>query len=133
VMNSRFLVTVLAVTLVACATPDAPEKAARDFLDTHYVHMDLQKSHSLAVGVAVDKIQKEIDLLDQVSPDSVSERPSIRYALKGRTNSDGAEVFEYELQIHAGSGSFTKLVLLTVRPSANGWHVSNFSSTDGAP
>jgi hypothetical protein len=123
----------IVVGAVGCKSSDPAQQAAEAFLDAHYVFMDLEKSSALAGGLAVAKIQAEIDLIGQMAADEAFERPRINYAISEHRQGGGdAEIFGYKLHIQpAGGGGFSKQVLLTVRNGDTGqWQVTNFSDRD---
>lgn len=115
-----------------CNSSDGPQRAAEEFLDAHYVRMDLEESSSLAEGLAVAKIAAETALLAGIAPDESFERPRVNYSQTERRPGEGSEVFGYTLQIQpAAGGHFTKQVLLTVRgKEGGGYSVTNFSDRD---
>lgn len=126
--------SILLTTLVlaSCQTSTSTARgAAEAFLDAHYVAIDLDASRSMCSGLALDKVEREIELTSKVSIEGDTHKPRINYRLDQARESPDRVQFIYELTIRAsGLEPFAKLVMLTLRRSDDTWSVSNYSEGD---
>ena len=110
---------------------DSPRATAEAFLDAHYVHIDLEAARPLCVGLALDKLDKEVALTRNATIDAETRKPRVTYRVEeSRDGADRAQ-YAYILEIHAdGADIFRKLVVLTLRDEGAGWRVSNYTESD---
>jgi hypothetical protein len=110
---------------------ESPRATAEAFLDAHYVHIDLEAARPLCVGLALDKLDKEVALTRDAQIDAETRKPRITYRIEeSRDGSDRAQ-YAYVLEIHPdGADIFRKLVVLTLRNESAGWRVSNYTESD---
>lgn len=102
-----------------------------EFVDQHYVHIDLQKAKTHAVSVALEKINEEIRLTAGQRIDASTQRPKVNYRLLEKKENDGRASFLYEGTIQSDDGtSFTRKWLVAARKESNQWRVSNFTESD---
>jgi hypothetical protein len=102
-----------------------------EFVDQHYVHIDLQKAKLYTVSLALDKINEEIRLTAGHKIDASTQKPKINYRLLEKKESDRRASFFYEGTIQSEDGSsFTRKWLIAARKEGNQWRVSNFSESD---
>jgi hypothetical protein len=133
--TSTILSLFLAWTTIAVpgCTPagDSPRATAEAFLDAHYVNIDLEAARPLCVGLALDKLEKEVALTRDAAIDAETRKPRITYRIEeSRDDADRAQ-YAYVLEIHPdGADVFRKLVLLSLRQEADGWRVSNYTESD---
>jgi hypothetical protein len=104
---------------------------AEEFVDHHYVAIDLQKAKTLAVSVALSKVNEEIRLTAGQSIDATTQKPRVHYALLEKKEGDQRASFLYEGTIQSDDGtSFSRKWLITARKEGNQWRVSNFTESD---
>ena len=104
---------------------------ADEFVDHHYVAIDLQKAKTLAVSVALNKINEEIRLTTGQKIDASTQKPRVHYALLEKKEGEQRASFLYEGTIQSDDGtSFSRKWLITARKEGNQWRVSNFTESD---
>jgi outer membrane lipopolysaccharide assembly protein LptE/RlpB len=102
-----------------------------EFVDQHYVHIDLQKAKTYTVSLALEKINEEIRLTAGHKIDASTQKPKINYRLLEKKEGDRRASFFYEGTIQSEDGSsFTRKWLIAARKEGNQWRVSNFSESD---
>jgi hypothetical protein len=136
-MIDRIMRTLLTLALVvsvvsACSRPaDSPKAAAQAFLDTHYVSIDLEASRAFCVGLALDKLEREIELTRDNPMGADTRRPRISYKLHEADDAPDRAQYAYHLEVHPGGADvFRKLVVISMRRESEGWRVSNYSESD---
>jgi hypothetical protein len=133
--TSTILSLFLAWTTIAVlgCTPagDSARATAEAFLDAHYVDIDLEAARPLCVGLALDKLEKEVALTHDAAIDAETRKPRVTYRIEeSRDDADRAQ-YAYVLEIHPdGADTFRKLVLLSLRKEPDGWRVSNYTESD---
>jgi hypothetical protein len=119
----------LAAGTAACrADPATPRGAAERFLDAHYVHIDLPASLPFTSGLARQKVESEIALVQGVTIDESTRKPTVHYTLL-EEHPEGPEAVRLVYRgrvIPEGADAFERRWLLTVRRDAGGWRVSNY-------
>jgi hypothetical protein len=104
---------------------------ADEFVDHHYVAIDLQKAKTLAVSVALNKINEEIRLTTGQTIDASTQKPRVHYALLEKKEGEQRASFLREGTIQSDDGtSFSRKWLITARKEGNQWRVSNFTESD---
>lgn len=104
---------------------------AEEFVDQHYVQIDLPKARAYAVSVALEKINEEIRLTAGQPIDASTRKPKVNYQLLEKKESGARATFLYEGTIQTDDGSsFTRKWLVTARKESDGWRVSNFTESD---
>jgi hypothetical protein len=104
---------------------------AEEFIDQHYVNIDLQKAKAFTVSVALEKINEEIRLTAGQTIDASTHKPKIHYQLLEKREGDHRASYFYEGTIQSDDGTtFTRKWLVTARKENNQWRVSNFSESD---
>ena len=104
---------------------------AEEFVDHHYVRIDLPKAKALAVSLALHKVNEEIRLTDGQKIDASTQKPRVHYALIEKKEGPERSSFLYEGTIQSDDGtSFTRKWLINSRKEGNQWRVSNFSESD---
>ncbi len=127
-----FALALVLAAVVSCRAPDGTARGAvEEFLDAHYVNIDLQASRLLVSGLALRKIDDEIALVEGLEPVAQSAKPRIGYRLMQTREGDGEVTYLYELTIApSGSEPFGKEVIVTARSEHGQWKVSNYSEAD---
>ena len=104
---------------------------ANEFVDQHYVNIDLQKAKTYTISLALDKINEEIRLTAGQKIDASTNKPRINYRLLEKKQGDRRASFLYEGTITSDDGSsFTRKWLIATRKDADQWRVSNFTESD---
>lgn len=126
------LLPVAALALTACTDPgDSPRAAAEAFLDAHYVRIDLEAARALCIGLALDKLEREIALTANNPEASAMERPRVTYRMEEGRDAEGRESYAYELTVHpTGTDAFHKLIVMSLRDEGGGWRVANYAESD---
>lgn len=102
-----------------------------EFVDHHYVRIDLPKAKTLTVSVALHKVNEEIRLTDGQKIDASTQKPRIHYALLEKKESPERASFLFEGTIQSDDGtSFTRKWLVNARKEGKQWRVSNFTESD---
>lgn len=125
-----FLVSLLLTT--GCGRDlGTAEGVAEEFVDQHYVNIDLQKAKAYAVSVALAKVNEEIRLTMGQKIDASTRMPRVNYKLLEKNETAQRATFLYEGKIQSDDGtSFTRKWLITARKEGNQWRVSNFTESD---
>ena len=102
-----------------------------EFLDQHYVHIDLPKARTFAVSLALHKVNEEIRLTDGQKIDASTRKPRVHYVLLDRREGAERASFLYEGTIQSDDGtSFTRKWRVNARKEDGQWRVSNFTESD---
>jgi hypothetical protein len=129
-----FGITFLLLVLVASACGrdlNTAQGVAEEFVDHHYVAIDLQKAKSLAVSVALNKVNEEIRLTAGQKIDASTQKPRVHYSLLEKKEGEQRASFLYEGTIQSEDGtSFRRKWRIAARKEGNHWRVSNFTESD---
>jgi len=108
-----------------------PQGVAEEFVDHHYVAIDLQKAKTLAVSVALSKVNEEIRLTAGQVIDASTQKPRVNYRLLEKKEGSDRASYLYEGTIRSDDGtSFVRKWLITTRKEGDQWRVSNFTESD---
>lgn len=120
---------VLIFTLGACnRDPQTAKGVVEEFVDQHYVYIDLKASKQYCVGLALHKINEEIRLTAGQVIDAATRKPKIYYRLLERKEEEQRASFLYEGTIRAQDApEFTQRWLIIARKEGGQWRVSNFT------
>jgi len=128
------LATLLVLALApACTSSDPARAAAERFVDQYYVEINLPAAREEATGLARDKVEREIKLLEGITPAEAAVRPSIHYRFLEQQDAEGRDRrgFLYELTITFNGGDqVLRRALVTVREDQGAWHAVNFQEID---
>ena len=130
---SALLAFCLSAMLVSACGRDlkTAQGVAEEFVDQHYVNIDLRKAKEYAVGLALQKINEEIRLTAGQVIDASTRKPSVHYRLLEKKEGDGRVSFLYEGTIRAEDApDFTRRWLVVARKEGDRWRVSNFTEDD---
>src|SRR5258706_1835919 len=118
--------------LVGCGRDlKTPQGVAEEFLDRHYVEINLPKAKEYAVGLALDKIDEEIRLTSGQAIDASTRKPKVHYHLLEKQEGAGRVSFMYQATIQAQDApEFNRRWLVVARREGDGWRVSNFTESD---
>ena len=123
----------LALLLIASCGRDlnTAQGVVEEFVDQHYVHIDLPKAKALTVSLALHKVNEEIRLTEGHKVDASTQKPRVNYALLEKKESAERASFLYEGTIQSADGtSFTRKWLINARREGERWRVSNFTESD---
>jgi hypothetical protein len=134
-MNRRavFSLALCISLLPACRGRDlgSAQGTAEEFLDQHYVHIDLQKAKEVTVGLAREKLEEEIRLTAGQVIDASTRRPRVHYKLLEKKEQSQRASFLYLGTIQADDApEFTRRWLVSTRKEGDRWRVSNFAEHD---
>ena len=122
----------LLILMGACSRDlSTAQGVVEEFVDHHYVRIDLPKAKALAVSLALHKVDEEIRLTDGQKIDASTQKPRVHYTLIEKKEGPERSSFLYEGTIQSDDGtSFTRKWLINARKENNQWRVSNFSESD---
>ncbi len=126
-------IAILALFLAAACGNDlnSPQGIAEEFVDHHYVKIDLQKAKQYTVSVAQAKIDEEIRLTAGQPIDASTQKPRVNYTLLEKNEGAQRSTYLFEGKIQSDDGtSFTRKWSIATRKEGNGWRVSNFTESD---
>ena len=126
------VIGLLALMSAACGRDlKTAQGVAEEFVDQHYVHIDLRKAKEFAVSVALEKINEEIRLTTGQVIDASTRKPSVHYRLVEKKESEGRVSFLYEGTIRVEDApEFSRRWLIVTRKDGGQWRVSNFTESD---
>jgi len=121
-----------ALWLSACGRDlGTAQGVVEEFVDQHYVRIDLSKAKEHAVSIALEKINEEIRLTAGQQIDASTRKPKVNYQLLEKKERGGRASFLYEGTIQSDDGtSFTRKWLVAARKEGAQWRVSNFTESD---
>jgi hypothetical protein len=130
----RFAISFIICTLfwTACGHDlGTAQGVAEEFVDQHYVNINIQKAKQYAIGLALEKLNEEIRLTAGQNIDASTQKPNISYALIEKKEGANRASFLYEGTIRSDDGTtFTRKWLIAARKEGNQWRVSNFTESD---
>jgi hypothetical protein len=104
---------------------------AEEFVDQHYVEINLENAKNYTVGLALEKINDEIRLTAGQTIDASTRKPKVHYRMIEKKETDGRVSFMYEGTIRAEDApEFTRRWLVVARREGDQWRVSNFTESD---
>ncbi len=117
-----------ALGLAACVRPSGgPRGVAESFLDAHYVRIDLLASRDFCSGLALSKLERELELTRDVPVGEDTLKPHVHYRLEREREKPTHALYAYELTVRPpGSEAFRRVVTLTVRDREGAWTVTNY-------
>jgi hypothetical protein len=120
------------VAAAACGRDlNTAQGTVEQFVDEHYVHIDIPKAKQYAAGLALEKLNEEIRLTAGQAIDASTHKPRVNYKMLEKREGDSRASFLYEGTIQSDDGtSFTRKWLIAARKEGNQWRVSNFSESD---
>lgn len=102
-----------------------------EFLDQHYVHINLQRAKEYTVGLALQKVNEEIRLTSGQVIDASTRKPQVHYRLLEKKEGQQRASFLYEGTIRVEDApEFTRRWLVVARQDGDRWMVSNFTEHD---
>jgi hypothetical protein len=133
-IKKNILPVLLGIVLLALGCGhdlNSAQGVAEEFVDQHYVQIDLAQAKKYAVSVALAKVDEEIRLTSGQQIDASTQKPRVNYQLLKKNEGEKRSTYLYEGKIQSEDGtSFTKKWLITARQEGNQWRVSNFTESD---
>jgi len=125
-------VLLLACAAAACHSESAgARKVAEQFIDEHYVHIDLEAAKAFCTGLALQKLRDEQRLTQGQQIDESTRKPTVHYRLVETKDDAEHPTFVYEGTIDVDdAGQFKRKWLVTTRRDGDEWKVSNFEEFD---
>ena len=104
---------------------------AEEFVDQHYVFIDLPRAREYTVGLALQKLDEEIRLTAGQAIDLSTRKPKIHYRLLEKKEAQDRSSFLYEGTIQAEDApEFKRRWMVTARKAKDRWRISNFTDYD---
>ena len=125
-----FVICLASLAWLAGCQPSQSTAAgtARAFIDAHYVRIDLAESKQFCSGLALSKVEKEIELTADVAIEADTLRPRITYGLSEEQASNDRVTYAVKLKIRPpGMDPFERSATVSVRRGEAGWSVSNYN------
>jgi hypothetical protein len=115
-----------------CQSSDPARAGAERFMDRYYVEIDLPAAREETVGIAREKIEHEMELLEGIDAPESGAKPTVHYRfLAGHEGSSAhRQGFVYELTILVAGQELTRRALVTVQEEAGSWRAANFEELD---
>ncbi len=126
-------VTLAIVVIVAngCTPRNSARGVVDDFIDQHYVAINLRGAEPYCTGLALDKLHQEMALTSGQSIDDTTRKPTVHYKLTAERDSPDHIQFLFRATIEVpDGGSFHKNWMITARRLGDIWKVSNYSEYD---
>lgn len=102
-----------------------------EFVDQHYVFIDLQKARAHTAGLALQKVDEEIRLTAGQAIDVSTRKPKIHYRLLEKKEAPDLASFLYEGTIQADDApEFKRRWMVIARKTEGRWLISNFNDYD---
>ncbi len=116
----------------ACHSSNAGARGvAEQFVDQHYVHIDLEAAKPFCTGLALQKLRDEQRLTQGQQIDESTRKPTVHYRLIETKDDADHPTFVFEGTIDVDdAGQFKRKWLVTMRPDGDSWKVSNFEEFD---
>ena len=116
-LRTTLVISYWALFLSACGRDlGTAQGVVEEFVDQHYVKIDLPKAKAYAVSIALEKINEEIRLTAGQQIDASTRKPKVNYQLLEKKESGGRASFLYEGTIQSEDGtSFTRKWRVTAR------------------
>lgn len=127
-----FLLAASLAVVVGCGRDlDTAQGVAEEFVDQHYVHIDLQRAKALTVGLALSKVEEEIRLTAGQVIDASTRKPKVHYRLLEKKEGAHRATFLFLGTIRTDDAAeFTRRWLISTRKEGDQWRVSNFTEYD---
>ncbi|MFO1462763.1 MAG: hypothetical protein U1F66_03230 [bacterium] len=124
----RFLMSLMIpLTMGACAKAPESEQAAKAFMEAYYVKLDPKAAQGLSSGLAAEKLNHQVQLLQGVAPDPASDKPKVEFRLASKgPAADNEASYIYEVHSNAEDIGGRK-VFVKLRQDGGKWSVSQFT------
>ncbi len=137
VLSSRrkFLMgLIIPFTMTACSKGPASEQVVQQFMEDYYVKMDLKGAEALSMGLAKEKLDREIQLVGGQTLGSSAHVPTVDIALKSKDFESAEEASYIYRVIPKVHDVGERMVYVKLRHEGGQWKVSQFlENYPGAP
>ena len=121
-----FISLVLPFTMSACAKQPASEQVAKKFMEAYYVRIDLKGADQLSMGLAKEKLDHQIQLLDGQGLGKSADIPNVDINLVSTpSNTPDETTFIYQVIPHVADVG-KRSVFVKLRKEDGQWKVSQF-------
>ena len=122
-----FIAAFASIVATGCHPANSARGVADRFVDQYYVAIDLKAAEPFCTGLALDKLDHEIQMIGGQKIDANTHKPTVHYKLTAeRDAADHVEfLFRATIDVPDG-GTFHRNLLVTARTAAGTWKVSNF-------
>ncbi|HCU24050.1 MAG TPA: hypothetical protein DF383_03455 [Deltaproteobacteria bacterium] len=124
----RFLLSLMIpFTVSACGAGPESEKIAKQFMDAYYVKIDLEAAKKVSSGLAAEKLEKQLVLIQGLPPDQGKDLPKVNFHLSSTGDATSTEAsYIFEVDPHVQDVGKRK-VFVKLRQEGGEWKVSQFS------
>jgi hypothetical protein len=121
-------IALCAIAIAGCVKGNSPRGVVDNFVDAHYVAINLDDAAQYCTGLALDKVKKEQALTAGQTIDAATRKPTVHYKLQTeRVERDRATyLFLATIDVPEG-GQFTRQWMISARLEGADWKVSNYS------
>ena len=121
------------LAMTACHSEAPSQKTATQFMDRYYVNMSLKEAKCLSTGLASEKLENQLKLLDGQNVSAGTNVPKVVFHLvSSEKTGDGEMAYIYEVKPEAEDVGRRK-VFVKVREENGKWLVSQWTETDQGP
>ena len=135
--NSRraFLLSlVIPFTVAACGPKNPSEQIAKQFMEAYYVKMDPKAAAAVSTGLAAEKLQHQLELLQGVAPDPSRDKPQVDFRLASTPPAGAADEASYIYEVHSNAEDIGgRKVFVKMRQESGKWTVSQFTEEFQGP
>jgi hypothetical protein len=131
--QAPIFVALVIVVIVAngCPRRNSARGVVDDFIDQHYVAINLKGAEPYCTGLALDKIHQEMALTSGQNIDDSTRKPTVHYKLTAERDSPDHIQFLFRATIEVPEGgTFQKNWMITARRTGDTWKVSNYNEYD---
>ncbi|HEY2663327.1 MAG TPA: hypothetical protein VGI47_03235 [Candidatus Binataceae bacterium] len=117
-----------AIAIAGCVKANSARGVVDNFVDAHYIAINLDDAAQYCTGLALDKVKKEQALTAGQTIDAATRKPTVHYKLQTeRVEHDRATyLFLATIDVPEG-GQFTRQWMISARLEDGRWKVSNYS------
>jgi len=122
-----FIAAFASIVATGCYPANSARGVVDRFVDQYYVAIDLKAAEPFCIGLALDKLHREIQMIGGQKIDASTQKPVVHYKLIAER--DGADHVEFLFRATIDvpdDGAFNRNLLITARKTADTWKVSNF-------
>jgi hypothetical protein len=131
-MSAMFVALVIIVIVaIGCMHRNSARGVVDDFIDQHYVAINLKGAEPYCTGLALDKLHQEMSLTSGQNIDDTTRKPTVHYKLTAERDSPDHVQFLFRATIEVpDGGTFQKNWMITARRTGDTWKVSNYNEYD---
>ena len=127
------LIVPFTFTAAACAKPSPSQQMANQFIEAYYVQINLKSAEVLTSGLAKEKLDKQMQLVQGAGAEPLSEKPRVTFALiKKDSDSADSATYVYEVRTHVEDVG-KRMVFVKLRQESGAWKVTQFTEDDAPP